>query len=101
MGQFSSLNSLFNFILVSMHIISTDKKDKFYVGEDATITAKFRSSLVLCRGVWQRNTDSGSHDIDTRLPKYIETRNENGDHLLIIRNCNESDSGTYTLMVAF
>lgn len=57
--------------------------------------------MVVCRVVWQRNTESGSHDIDTRLPKYTATRNENGDHLLMIRNCNESDGGTYILMLAF
>lgn len=99
------LNALFLFYTDIPRVsLSTDKKDnKFYVGEDAIITAKFISSLVVCKVVWQKSTDDGSHvhDIDTRLPKYTETRNENGDHLLTIKNCDESDSGTYIPMLSF
>lgn len=81
--------------------LRTDKKDdKFYVGEDATIRAKCRSSLNVLRVKWQRNTANGFRDIDTTLPKYKETRNETACYYqleITILNCNKSDGGTYIL----
>lgn len=41
------------------------------------------------------------YDIDIILLKYIEIWNENGDYLLMIKNCDELDSGIYIFMLFF
>lgn len=83
--------------------LETDKTDnKFYVGEDATIMAQCNKSFDVHRVKWQRDTVNGLQDIDTTLPKYEETRNDtNYDYQpkLEIFNCDESDSGTYILIL--
>lgn len=51
---------------------------------------------------WQRNTANGFRDIDTALPKYKESRNKTAcyhQQEIKILNCQESDGGTYILML--
>lgn len=83
--------------------LKTDKTDnKFYVGEDATIMTQCKKSFNVHRVKWQRDTVNGLQDIDTTLPKYKETRFDTDyEHKLEIKilNCDESDSGTYILVL--
>lgn len=67
----------------------------YYKGEDACIRAYFENYSAVCFVEWQRETDGGSHAIDTTLPKYKGTIY----NLLMIRGCDESDDGTYFIKV--
>lgn len=69
--------------------------DHYYQGEDAYIKAYFENYSAVCFVKWQRETDGGSHPIDTTLPKYEGTI----DSFLMIRGCDESDEGTYFIKV--
>lgn len=57
------------------------------------------SSGVLCV-TWQKETEVGTHTINTALPKYKETSNATDEHQLLIRDCNNSDQGGYFLLAA-
>lgn len=70
----------------------------YYKGEDACIRAYFRNYSAVRFAEWQRETDGGSHAIDTTLPKYKVTTGCIGN-LLMIRDCDESDDGTYFIKV--
>lgn len=43
---------------------------------------------------WQR----GGQTINTALPKYAETTNNDDENQLIIRNCSENDAGNYFIL---
>lgn len=83
--------------------ISSDQYDTtYFIEEDAEIRAHFENSLAVRFVKWKRETDTGSHDIDTTLPKYRGTLNNTSEqgHVLKIRSCDESDAGTYFLQVS-
>lgn len=81
--------------------IQPDQRNcRYYVGEDVIINVRIRNvSKVLCK-TWQKESETGSNIIDTSLEKNIESKNENGEYILTIRNCTESDSGTYFILAA-
>lgn len=54
---------------------------------------------VLCV-TWQKETEAGTHTINTALPKYKETSNATDEHQLLMRDCNDSDKGGYFLLAA-
>lgn len=71
---------------------------RYYVGEDVIIKACISNiSTILCK-TWQKTSETGSDAIDTSLPKNIETESAIGDCILTMRNCVESDSGTYFIL---
>lgn len=83
--------------------ISSDQYDTtYYIEEDAEIKAHFENSLAVRTVKWKRETDTGSHDINTTLPKYRGTINNTSEqqHVLKIRSCDKSDAGTYFLQVS-
>lgn len=83
--------------------ISSDQYDTtYYIEEDVEIKAHFEKSLAVRTVNWKRETDTGSHDIDTTLPKYRGTLNNTSEqrHVLKISNCDKSDAGTYFLQVS-
>lgn len=49
---------------------------------------------------WQKETEDGTHTINTALPKYKETSNATDEHQLLMRDCNDSDKGGYFLLAA-
>lgn len=69
--------------------------DNYYKGEDVKIRAYFGNSLAVRYVDWHKEIDGGSHAIDTTLPKYKGTI----DQILMIRDCDESDVGTYFIKV--
>lgn len=83
---------------IDIYIQPDQRNCRYYVGEDVIINVRIRNvSKVLCK-TWQKESETGSNIIDTSLEKIIETKNENGEYILTIRNCTESDSGTYFLL---
>lgn len=85
---------------IDIYIHPDQRNCRYYVGEDVIINVRIRNvSKVLCK-TWQRESETGSNIIDTSLEKNIETKNENGEYILTIRNCTESDSGTYFILAA-
>lgn len=57
------------------------------------------SSTILCM-TWQKETETGSNTINTSLPQYIQTGNDTDENTLMIKNCSESESGSYFLLAA-
>lgn len=49
---------------------------------------------------WQRETEYGRYTIDTSLPEYSGSKLTIDEQRLVIRNCKESDRGTYILLAA-
>lgn len=85
---------------IDIYIQPDQRNYRYYVGEDDIINVRIRNvSKVLCK-TWQKESETGSNIIDTSLEKNIESKNENGEYILTIRNCTESDSGTYFILVA-
>lgn len=93
--------SLISFVETIEIEVQPDQRDgRYYVGEDVIINARIsNTSKVLCK-TWQKESETGSNIIDTSLEKNIETENDNGEYILTMRNCIESDSGTYFLLAA-
>lgn len=82
--------------------LQSDQRDgRYYVGEDVIINARITNiSKILCK-TWQKElAETGKNIIDTSLERNTETENKNGEYILTIRNCTESDSGTYYLRAA-
>lgn len=92
----------FNSFVETIEIdIQPDQRNcRYYVGEDVIINIRIRNvSKVLCK-TWQKESETGSNIIDTSLERNIETTNEIGEYILTIKNCIESDSGTYFILAA-
>lgn len=87
---------LFNFfscLEVTTVKIYFSHEDPYCFDEDVTIYAEFGNPLAVRDVTWLRETDTGSQDIDTTLPKFTSTKS-----MLIIKKCCQSDIGTYTLV---
>lgn len=85
---------------IDIEVQPDQRNGRYYVGEDVIINARIGNiSKILCK-TWQKESETGSNIIDTSLERNIETENENGEYILTIRNCTESDSGTYFLLAA-
>lgn len=82
--------------ITSVDMYSNQRNNKFYVGEDVTITAQYSNPFVVLYPTWQFN--GSSNNIDTKLRKYAGTRSENNKDLLIIRDCCELDAGEYSVV---
>lgn len=82
----------------TIDICSDEQNNRYYIGEDVMIRGNVKNpSAVLCM-TWQRETDNGSQTINTALPKYTETTNNEDENLLFIRNCDENDTGNYFIL---
>lgn len=105
-GLRNGLNKKFNALFVlfletpSIQIYPDEPDGKYYVGEDVTIKANIRNPLGVLCVTWQKETEAGTHTINTALPKYKETSNASDEHQLLIRDCNDSDQGGYFLLAA-
>lgn len=81
--------------------ISSDQlSGQYYVGEYVKLKARIRNPhAVLCL-TWQKVERNGSQTIDTTKEKYSGTMCKTDEHTLVIKNCNDLDSGTYFLLAA-
>lgn len=70
-------------------------EDPYCFDEDVTIYAEFGNLPAVRDVTWLRKTDTGSHTIDTTLPKFTSTNT-----MLMIEKCCESDIGTYFLVAS-
>lgn len=85
---------------IGINIQPDQRNCRYYVGEDVIINGRIRNvSKVLCK-TWQKESETGSHIIDTTLEKNLETKKDIGEYVLTIKNCIESDSGTYFILAA-
>lgn len=87
--------------IIDIQVQPDQRNGRYYVGEDIIINARITNiSKILCK-TWQKESaETGKNIIDTSLERNIETENKNGEYILTIRNCTESDSGTYFLRAA-
>lgn len=77
-----------------IEIFSDEQNNRYYIGEDIKIRGIVKNpSAILCM-TWQR----GNQTINTALPKYTETINNEDENQLIIRNCSENDTGNYFIL---
>lgn len=106
--QLANLQNWFPYLLVffpditALSICSDQSDTIYFIGENAEITASFGNCLDVRQVTWIRETDSGTHVIDTTLLKYKGTKRDTDEqlHVLSIKNCDESDIGTYFLLVS-
>lgn len=84
----------------TIRIYPDEPDGRYYVGEDVTIKASIRNPLGVLCVTWQKETEAGTHTINTALSKYKETSNATDEHHLLIRDCNDSDQGGYFLLAA-
>lgn len=84
----------------TIHIYPDEPDGRYFVGEDVTIKANIRNPLGVLCVTWQKETEAGTHTINTALPKYKETSNATDEHQLLMRDCNDSDKGGYFLLAA-
>lgn len=98
------LQSIYFSDTTSITISSGQTDTIYYFEENAEIKAHFGNSSAVRFVKWKRETDTGSHDIDETLPKYIGTLHgafeQLYDIVLKIKSCDESDAGTYFLLVS-
>lgn len=97
------MSSLFYLEITTIEI-SWDRSDgEYFFGEDATIRASYGNHSVVLKIYWMRKIDSVDHveRIDTKLQKYTGSTYSNmvEKPMLLIKNCDESDIGTYDLLV--
>lgn len=92
---------LFYFTEIPTIEISSDQlSGQYFVGEYVKLKARIRNPhAVLCL-TWQKVAKNGSHTIDTTMEKYSGTMCETDELTLVIKNCNNLDSGTYFLLAA-
>lgn len=84
--------------------ISCDHSDgEYFFGEDATIMASYDDHSAVLKIKWMKELNSRDYSvpIDTRLQKYTGSTHSNKVEkpMLLIKNCDESDIGTYYLLV--
>lgn len=83
---------------MTIEVLSDQKKGKYFVAEDVILKANIRNpSTILCM-TWQKETETSSYTVNTSVPQYTETENLTNEHTLTMKNCLESDSGTYFLL---
>lgn len=79
-------------------------KDTYFWGEDANILAYIGTPSAVQRVAWMKETGSECKTINLKLQKYTGSTctdsNEVENLMLIIKNCDKADVGTYFLMVA-
>lgn len=97
------MSSLFYLEITTIEI-SWDRNDgEYFFGEDATIMASYGNHSAVLNIYWMRKIDSVDHveHIDTKLQKYTGSTCSNmvEKPKLLIKNCDESDIGTYHLLV--
>lgn len=84
---------------LTVEIYSDQNNGTYYFGEDVTIKTKSRNPLTILCATWQKERENEIYTIDTSLPKYTGERDESNEYQLIIKNCDESDIGTYFLIL--
>lgn len=97
------MSSLFYLEITTIEI-SWDRNDgEYFFGEDATIIASYGNHSAVLKIYWMRKIDSVDRveHIDTKLQKYTGSTYSNMVEKpeLLIKNCDESDIGTYHLLV--
>lgn len=97
------MSSLF-YVEITTIGISWDRSDgEYFFGEDATIMATYGNHSAVRRINWMRKRDSENHAvfIDIKLQKYTGSTCSNmvEKPMLLIKSCDESDIGTYHLLV--
>lgn len=97
---FFSIFNFFSLEISTINLSSDQKNNKYYVGEVATITADIHNPSAVLSMTWQRETENGRYTIDTSLPEYSGSKLTIDEQRLVIRNCKESDRGTYILLAA-
>lgn len=97
---FFSIFNFFSLEISRINLSSDQKNNKYYVGEVATITASIHNPSAVLSMTWQRETEYGRYTIDTSLPEYSGSKLTIDEQRLVIRNCKESDRGTYILLAA-
>lgn len=80
-----------------MKIYFDQRKIKFFSGEDVTINAVLENHSTEESVIWHKETTNGSHVVDTSLPKYFGIKKNTDNHMLVIRDCSELDTGKYYL----
>lgn len=99
--------SRLSFILLETTTIKINcdqTEDTYFFGEDANILAYIGTPSAVQRVAWMKEKGDECKTINSNLPKYTGSictdSNEVENLMLIIKNCDESDVGTYFLMVA-
>lgn len=97
------MSSLF-YLEITTIKISWDRSDgEYFFGEDATIMASYGNYSAVHKIYWMWKIDSENHavPINIRLQKYTGSTcsNKVEKPMLLIKNCDESDIGTYHLRV--
>lgn len=97
------MSSLFYLEITAVEI-SWDRSDgEYFFDEDATIMTSYGNYSAVHKINWVRKKDSANHavPIDIRLQKYTGSTcsNKVEKPMLLIKNCDESDIGTYHLRV--
>lgn len=93
---------VFIFAEITTLFLRFDRSDeKYYIGEDVNIEAYLENPSAVRYLEWKKKTDNESLAIDTKLSKYTRTGNETSKCFgLTINTCDESDAGTYLLLVS-
>lgn len=90
---------MFSVEYLTVEIYSDQNDGIYYFGEDVTIKTKSRNPLAILCATWHRESENEIYTIDTSLPKYTGKRDESNEYQLMIKNCDESDIGTYFLLL--
>lgn len=90
----------FNPDITTLKIYSDQEDDRYYVGEDVILRADFGNPSSVKSFVWHKQTERDNHYIDNALPRYKGSGIYPEMPLLKITKCNESDAGTYILLVS-
>lgn len=83
---------------MTINVHSDQRKGKYFVGEDVIMKANIRNPAPILCMTWQKETETSSYTVNTSVPEYTETENLTNEHTLTMKNCLESDSGTYFLL---
>lgn len=85
---------------MAIDVHSDQRYGRYYVGEDVIMKASIQNSTTILCMTWQKETETGSNTINTTMPRYIKTGNDTDEDTLTIKNCSESDGGSYFLLAA-